>query len=285
METRGYKIFNVFNVLIFIILSAIMLIPLINVLCLSLEPEYIASEIGVIHLIPKEITFKAYAAVWAKGAIKTAFFNSVFVTTIGASLAVFVTAMLGYALSNDEVMGVKAISYFVLFTMMFSGGIIPSYLLMKNLNLIDSLWSLIIPAMVSAYNTILMKSFFKSLPKSLNESAMIDGANEVTIFFKIIIPLSMPIIATITLFYAVGRWNSFFDAVMYITNRDKKTLQVLLREILVQSVNTDTGTDIVDLGQNVRMATAVVAIVPILCVYPFLQKYFTKGVLIGAVKG
>ena len=168
--------------------------------------------------------------------------------------------------------------------MMFSGGIIPSYILVKNLGLMNSLWAMVLPSMMSAYNVILMRSFFRSLPPELAESALIDGCNEMQTFVLIILPLSKAILATILLFYAVGRWNSFFDGVMYITDQAKKPMQVILREILIMSDNVDTSGDL-DVGMNVKMATAFVTVLPILCVYPFLQKYFTKGVMLGAVKG
>jgi putative aldouronate transport system permease protein len=172
--------------------------------------------------------------------------------------------------------------------MMFSGGIIPSYLLISKLGLIDSLWSLILPGMMTAYNVILMKTFFQSLPISLTESATLDGATEVQVFFRIILPLSKAILATIVLFYAVMFWNDFFNGIMYINDRTKKPLQVVLREILLLAT-ADSGSSNVDssldLGMNVQMAVAIVSMIPIICVYPFLQKYFTKGVLIGAVKG
>jgi len=268
----------------FIVVAISMTFPMINILCLSLEPNQIAIETGVIHLIPRAITLKAYAEIFKNGLITSAFMNSVFITVLGAVGGVVFTGMLAYGLSNEKVPGNKIISYLVLFTMMFNGGIIPSYMLVRNLGLINSLWSLIVPTLMTAYNVILMKAFFKNLPPSLAESAMVDGASEATTFFKIILPISMPIVATITLFYAVAKWNEFFTAVMYITSANKKPLQVILREILISAGNSDSATNL-DIGMNVKMATAVAAIVPILCVYPFLQKYFTKGILLGAVKG
>lgn len=283
-NSLGYTIFNYSNIIFFVLLSVIMVVPFANILCLSLEPNYIALETGTIHLIPKEVTLKAYEEIWKNGQIVKSLYNSSFITVIGAIGGVVLTSMLAYGLSFDDVMGRRAISLMVLFTMMFHGGIIPSYILIKNLGMMNSLWSLIIPSIISAYNVILMRAFFKSLPQSLAESAMIDGASEMTIFFRIIIPLSAPIIATITLFYAVGKWNEFFHAIMYITDASKKPLQVILREILIESTNSEKGKDL-DIGMNVKMATVFVAMAPILCVYPFLQKYFSKGILLGAVKG
>lgn len=283
--TLGYRIFSGFNIVFFILVSATMLLPFINVITLSLEPAHIASETGVLHLFPREITFDAYIEIWRQGQVPVSLMNSVFITVVGASLGVLVTGMLAYGLSNEKVMGVKLVSMLVLFTMMFHGGIIPSYMLVKNLGLIDSLWSLIIPSLITGYNVILMRVFFKGLPESLSESAMLDGCTEVGIFFRIVLPLSAPIIATVTLFYAVMKWNSFFQAIMFITDPKKKPLQVILREILTAATSGDAKDMSLDLGMNLKMATAVVAMAPILSVYPFLQKHFTKGILLGAVKG
>ena len=260
-----------------------MFMPMMNVITLSFEPERIAIETGVIHLWPKEWTTVAYRAVFRHRFIMNSFFNSVYVTLVGASLGTILTAMTAYGLADDKMKGVRVFSHIILFTMMISAGLIPMYMLIRDLKLINSLWALILPGMISAYNVIITRVFIRSLPESLTEAAEIDGCSEAGIFFKIILPLSLPIIATIFLFYAVGKWNSYFDAVMYISKMEKKTLQVILREILF--VNEGDITMGVELGKNAKMATAVIAIIPIVCIYPFLQKYFTKGILLGAVKG
>lgn len=284
-KSIGYRAFNVINIVFFAILSLVMLMPFVNVLTLSLEPEYIASQAGVIHLFPRAITIKAYKTVFSQFAINQAFLNSSFVTIVGAIIGVVLTGMLAYGITDDKMMGNRVISFMILFTMMFKGGTIPSYILIKQLGLINSLWSLILPAVLTGYNVILMRVFFKNLPESLSESAKLDGCSEVGIFFRIILPLSTPIIATIFLFIAVGRWNSFFDVVMYINKPEKKTLQVLLRELLIIREDVDIASGDLDLGENIRMAVVIVTITPILIFYPFLQKHFTKGILIGAVKG
>ncbi|MEK3885337.1 carbohydrate ABC transporter permease [Paenibacillus sp. PL2-23] len=268
----------------FILLSAITILPFMNVVTLSLEPEHIASETGVIHLFPREFTLDAYAAVWNHGSIQQAFLNSSFITIIGSALAVVVTAAMAYGLAQREVPLMRMMTFLVLMTMVLKTGIMPQYLLMKNLNLLDSLWSVIFPHVVAAFNLILMKVYFENLPKEMTESAKIDGCSDVGIFFRIILPVSAPIVATIVLFYAVEYWNDYFNSVMYLSSENKKTLQVLLRELLIQGADGG-GMDMVQLGKNMRMATAVYAIVPILLVYPFLQKHFTKGILLGAVKG
>jgi putative aldouronate transport system permease protein len=176
------------------------------------------------------------------------------------------------------------------FTMLFSGGMIPNYLLMRNLNLINNLWALILPGMISVFNMLIIKSYYENLPEALEESARIDGAKTYTILFRIILPLSMPVIATISLFYAVGFWNDFFNPMLYINDTSLKTLQLYLRDVVMDADTSNAANKSVDDLMNmspegIRAATVVASTVPILCVYPFLQKYFIKGVLIGSVKG
>ncbi len=285
MGKGNSKLFDWINMAGFVWLAIIMLLPFLNVITLSLEPAHIAAETGVLHLFPREITFEAYISIWQYGSIQSAFMNSAFITVTGTLLAVLATGMLAYGLSHREITGMRLITYLALLTMVFKTGIMPTYMLVKHLGLIDSLWAVIIPQMLTAFNLILMKVFFEQLPKELSESARMDGCTEMGTFFRIIIPISAPIIATISLFYAVEYWNEYFTAVMFLTSVDKKPLQVLLREILIESVNEGSGADSLNLGKNMKMATAVYAIVPILFVYPFLQKHFTKGILLGAVKG
>ena len=287
-QSLGYKAFEIINIVLFLVISVIMIFPFVNVICLSLEPDYIAIDPSRVHLIPKQISFSAYQSIFKNAMILRSFLNSVYITVLSAVIAVFISAMYGYALTYRNIPGYKFFSFLLLFTMMFSGGIIPSYILMKDLRLIDSLWSLILCGVLSAYNVILLKTYFLNLPISLTESALLDGASEIMVFIKIVLPLSSPIIATVTLFYAVGTWNDFFNGMMYINSAEKKPLQVILREILLlataESTNTNSETAL-DLGTNVQMAIAIISMIPIMCVYPFLQKHFTKGIMLGAVKG
>lgn len=279
---KKHSLFDYLNMLGFIFLGAIMAIPFLNVVTLSLQPEHISAQTGVIHLFPKQLTFEAYIAIWNYGQIQTAFANSVFISVVGTCIAVVTTGMLAYGLSHREVTGIRLMTYLALLTLVIKTGILPLYMLIRSLGLIDSLWAVILPNLIVAYNLLLMKVFFEQLPKELMESAKIDGSSELGIFFKIVLPISTPIIATISLFYAVDYWNEYFYPVMLLTSESKKTLQVLLRQILIESIS-DEGQ--LSLGKNLKMATAVYAILPILVVYPFLQKYFAKGILLGAVKG
>jgi putative aldouronate transport system permease protein len=216
--------------------------------------------------------------------------NTLFYTGIGTVLNVFHTTLGAFALSYKKAFWRNYIMIFVVFTMFFSGGLIPSYLLVTKLGMNDTRWALIIPEAISVWNMIIMKTFFESLPDSLKESAKIDGANDIVILFRIIVPLSTPVIAVMFLFYGVSHWNSWFSAMVYIRNRDLYPLQLILREILIANdTSTMTGAgsigDFEQIGLTIRYATVMVATVPILMIYPFLQKYFVKGIMIGAIKG
>lgn len=284
-RSRTITPFDIANSLFFIVVAAIMVVPFLNVITLSLEPEYIASVKGELHLFPKAVTLVAYKEVFSSPLIIRAFLNSVYITAMGGIIGTLVTAMFAYGIADRTMMGVRVLTAFVVFTMMFRGGIIPLYLLMRQLGLLNTLWSIILPLIITGFNIILMRSFFRSIPRSVIESATIDGANHLDIFFRIILPLSMPIISTIFLFIAVDRWNSFFDGVLYISDQNLRPLQVLLREFIIESDDLVDTRDSIELGENIKMATVVLTIVPILLVYPFLQKYFTKGIMLGAIKG
>ncbi len=258
-----------------------------HIISVSLEPELLAGQPGRFQIIPKKITLSAYGEALGRPDITRALFNSAYVTLFSAGLGTICTGMFAYALTFKKLPGKKIIAIIAVFTMAFNAGIIPRYLLLKDLGMLNTLWALIIPPMMWASHMIIMRAFFNSQPASLRESALIDGAHELTIFFRIVIPLSMPIIATIFLFYAVTRWNSYFDAVIFIDRRHLKTIQVLLREVLIENtVEEGEGFELgKQYGENLKMAIAVISILPIVIIYPFLQKYFVKGSLIGAVKG
>lgn len=199
------------------------------------------------------------------------------------------TITLAYPLSKKNVIGSSRMLFIVFFTMLFSGGIIPSYLLIKQLHLLNTLWSLIVPSALSVFNLMIMVSFFRSVPQELEESAKLDGCNDIGVLFRIVICISMPVIATLTLFYAVSKWNIFFQAIMYNSDANKMTLQVLLRQILVQmtsdAMDAAMSGDVPKIGVTVKMAMIIIATVPMLLIYPFLQKYFAKRAMIGSLKG
>ncbi|HOJ09049.1 MAG TPA: carbohydrate ABC transporter permease [Clostridiales bacterium] len=285
IRSRGEKTFEVFNIFIMILLGMVTLFPLIHIASKSLSDEAYVLARDIV-LFPKGLQFEAYRNIIGNARFARSFQNTIILTFVGTSINVMMTVITAYPLSRKRFPGQSAIMVFYVFTMFFSGGIIPSYLLMRDLKLLDSMWSLILPGTINVYNMILIKNFFMSVPDSLEESAKIDGCKQIRILFSIFFPLSLPAISTITLFYAVGHWNSYFAALMYLNSRNKYPLQLFLREMLIEET-----VDVVDISNlldvapdSVKAATIIVATVPILVIYPFLQKYFVKGVMIGAIK-
>jgi ABC-type glycerol-3-phosphate transport system permease component len=211
----------------------------------------------------------------------------VFVTAVGTLVSLLMTAITAYPISREVLFGKKFFFNMILFTMLFSGGLIPTYLVVRSLGLLDSLWALILPSSINVFNMLVMMKFFKNIPDSLIESAKIDGYNDIYILYKIVLPLSKAVLASIGLFSAVGFWNTYLPCLIYIIDADKRVLQVILRGMLQEeSLAAQTGAlDQIVTPQNMKMAVIIVTMLPILCVYPFLQKHFTKGVLIGSIKG
>ncbi|TDL48241.1 carbohydrate ABC transporter permease [Paenibacillus dendritiformis] len=285
----GERIFEVFNILFLILLCLVTLYPFVYVLFASLsEPAWVVQQRGLIWH-PSGLNLEAYRLVFDNSMITSGYLNTLFTVSVGTCLNVFMTALGAYGLSRQNVMWKNPIMFLIVFTMFFSGGLIPSYLLVTGLGMLDSLWALIIPGAVSAFNLIIMRTAFQSIPHSLEESAKLDGANDFTVMIRIILPLSMPVIAVMILFYGVGHWNSWFGAMIYLRDRELYPLQLVLREILItnstDSMLTSAGTaDKMPIGETIKYATIIVATVPILLLYPFLQKYFVKGVMIGAIK-
>lgn len=243
-------------------------------------------------LFPYPISLNAFRYILRTGDIFRGLKNSLIVTVGGTAIAMAITTSFAYSLSRADLKGRNFLLNMVIITMIFSGGMIPSYLVISNLGLLDTFWAIMLPGALSAYNMIIMKNFFQGIPVELEEAATLDGANDLGIFLRIILPLSTASIASISLFYAVSLWNNYFNAMLYISSPSKEVSQVVLRRIalLAGGISTD-GTDL-EYGmfgapphKAVKMATTVVATIPILMVYPFIQKYFTKGVMIGAVKG
>lgn len=272
-----------------LIMGLITLLPLANVFSKSVSEEW-AVVSGKVGVIPVGFQLDTMKHVVTSSQFLRAFGLSVGITVAGTFLSILLTAITAYPLSKRHLPGISFIMVLFVFTMLFNGGIIPNYLLMKNLHLIDNLWVLVLPSMISVFNMLIMKSYYESLPEALEESARMDGAKTYTILFRIIIPLSAPVIATISLFYAVYYWNDFFNPMIYINNSSLKTLQLYLRDIVMDANSSNAANKSVDDLMNaspegIRAATVIASTIPILCVYPFLQKYFIKGVLIGSVKG
>ena len=278
----GSRIFDFCNILFMLCLAFITLYPMYNIFIVSISSaEYIYA--GAVSFIPKGINFDAYRMVFKNDSIWRSFGNSILYTTVGTAINVVCSAMCAYPLSRKDFYGRGFFTLFVAVTMFISGGMIPSYLVVNQLKLINTMWAIVLPGAISTYNMIIMRTFFQNLPVSLQESAYLDGANDITILFKVVLPLSMPIIATMTLFYAVGHWNSYFNAMIYLNSKSKFPLQVLLREIVVAGNMADESSDLTSniniIAINFKYAVIVITVVPILVVYPFLQKHFTKGVM------
>jgi multiple sugar transport system permease protein/putative aldouronate transport system permease protein len=269
------------------VLCAIVAVPFLGVVSTSLADQEQVTRSGGFVLIPDRMTLRAYATIFNGGVVTRALLISVGVTLVGTALSLLCTTTLAYGLSRPGSVAHKPILMLVLGALLFTPGIIPSYLIVKQLGLLNSYWSLIVPSAVNAFNVIVMRAFFLELPVELIESARIDGASDLTILRRIVLPLSRAVIAVIGLFYAVGYWNAFFNALLYINDNDKWPLQLVLRTYVINNSQLGgyAGTEAIPPQQSLQMAILVISVVPILLVYPFLQRHFTKGVLTGAVKG
>lgn len=269
----------------------IVLIPLLFVLAASFsDPDLVLR--GKVLLLPKGFTTKAYTMVFENGEIWRGFRNSCCYTVAGTLISVVLTILAAYPLSRKELPGRNIFMMLILFTMYFSGGMIPTYLLVKDLGMYNSVWALLIPAAISTYNLIVAKTFFENnIPGELYESARLDGCGNVSMLPRIVLPLSKAILAVLVLYYAVGIWNAYFDALIYIRDTSLHPLQIVLRNILLLGQTEQMGTNDVGMAEKIKMAEAVkysaivVSSVPMLLIYPFVQKYFVKGVMVGAVKG
>ena len=274
-------------VFICVIIAALCLLPMINLLARSLSGSDFLLKHEV-YLLPKGINFDAYVTVLKDPKYIKAFVWTVFLTVVCTFLSLTMTTLCAYPLIFPALKGRKAINIFITITMFFNAGTIPNYLLMQKLNLLDNPLVLIVPGCLSVYNMIIMRSFLYGIPESLRESAEIDGASYFTILLKIYLPLSKPVLATLALFYAVGRWNGYSDALMYMKNKDYYPLQLLLYNILNNinqvEVSTQEGFSTPGLQDSLKAAIVMFSTIPILCIYPFLQKYFIQGVTLGAVK-
>ena len=283
---RKISVFDVVNTLILLIVAVSMLYPFLHLLAVALSSPGPVLEKSV-NIIPKGLTFSIFRQLLTDRSMLRAMSNTIYITVVGTAISMGLTILMAYSLSRRYVMGRGIVMKLVLFTMLFSGGMIPNYYLIRSLNMIDSYWALIIPGAVSAYNMIVLMSFFRAIPDELEESGHIEGAGDVTILIKIVLPLSLPAIATISLFYAVAKWNTFMPAVLYINTMSKYPLQVVLKQIILDDLSIGSSTDDVlnSLPESKKAASIFFSVIPILCVYPFLQRHFVKGVMIGAIKG
>jgi putative aldouronate transport system permease protein len=298
-KTAGERIFNCINITFLTILAIACLYPMLYVLFASFsDPIELMKHRGLI-LRPLGFTIEGYKLVFKNPSITTGYLNTLFYVTAGTAINLFMTSLGAYVLSRKNVLWKNTIAFMITITMLFSGGLIPFYLLVKSLGMVNTRWALIIPGAISTYNLFVMRTSFASIPDSLEESAKIDGANDFIILFRIILPLSKAVLAVMTLFYAVGHWNAWFNAMIFLRKRELFPLQLILREILLANdmqsmsnleglvdVSVQANADIVYFARLlVQYCTIIVATLPILFLYPFVQKYFVKGVMIGSIKG
>ena len=291
MKLNGYKVFSFFNILLMLIIVIVTAYPVYYVVIASFsDPTSLSIHTGLLAAPLKPFTTSAYELVFQNQQILKGFANTLYIMAIGLTLNLVLTALGAYFLTIKGPMLKNVITFMIIFTMYFSGGMIPSYLNIKDLKMLNSLWSLILPSAITTTNLIIMKSAFQAIPESLSESARLDGASYLQILIKIMIPLSKATMAVMVLYYGVSRWNSWFAASIYLNNSDLFPLQLVMRNILnmanQMAGSTGAGADeMAQLVELIKYALIVVTTAPILALYPFLQKYFVKGVMIGAVKG
>lgn len=290
-ETTSEKIFRIYNNVIMLLIITVCVYPVIYIISASFSDSNQLMGYSGLLLFPKGFSLRAYELVFKRPDILTGYRNTIFIVLVGTALNLVFTSIAAFVMSRQNFMFRKAFTFMVVISMMFTGGMIPKYLVINNiLNLDNTFGALLLPNLIIASNLMVMKTFFMAIPRSLEEAAKIDGATEIKILYKVILPLSMPVIAVMVLYYGVHHWNTWFDAMLYIQDRSLFPLQIVLREIvlssgtsnMISSVDADMGNSV---SETIKYATMVIATVPILCVYPFLQKYFAKGVLVGAVKG
>ncbi|MBR5383560.1 MAG: carbohydrate ABC transporter permease [Clostridia bacterium] len=290
-QSSGDRVFDFVVTLIGVLIMLIVLIPLIFVLSASFsDPDLVLR--GKVLLIPKGITFRAYTLVFENRDIWIGYRNTVFYTVAGTAINILLTIMAAYPLSRKEMTGRRFFTLVVLFTMYFNGGLIPTYLLVRNLGMYNTAWAILIPSAISTYNLIVAKSFFEqSIPQELYESARLDGCGSLRTLISIVLPLSKAILAVLVLYYGVAHWNAYFNSLIYLRDTSKHPLQVVLRNILLLGQTEQMGSNDVGMGEKIKMVEAikysviVVSSVPILLLYPLAQRYFVSGVMIGAVKG
>lgn len=288
-NTLGGRIFDFFNYLFMVLLCIVMIHPMFYLLMLSITSPELPLTGG--YIIPPKMTLKTYKEVFRNQYILSGFINTVTRTVLGTVLSLLATIMTAYPLSKKYLPNRSFWTMLIVFTMFFSAGLIPNYLLITGLGIDNSIWVLVLPGLISTYNMLIARNFFMGIPEELNESAYIDGANEMQVLFQVIIPVSLPIIATLALWIAVGHWNEWFDSMIYLQKPQDQVLQVVLRRIVlegteeVMDLNMQVDEGLAPNPETLKAATTIVATLPILIVYPFVQKHFVKGVMVGSLKG
>ncbi|RAV03028.1 carbohydrate ABC transporter permease [Paenibacillus sp. YN15] len=290
MKRKKLEMFDAINYILITLISLVMLYPFLNVASVSMS-SYHAYVNNPMMFWPRDFNLKAYYEIMKQALLWRSYLNTIIVTVSGVGIGILLYILTAYPLSKKVLKGRRVMMLLIIFTMLFNGGLIPNYYLMRSLGLLDTLTALVVPALFTGFNLILMKNFFEALPEELEEAARIDGASDPFILFRIVVPLSKPIIATLCLFAAVGYWNNFFNGIVYIRSSFKWPLMLYLREVIAgasamarEGNAAETGAEQLT-SETIKYATLMLVMVPILCVYPFLQKYFVKGIMLGSVKG
>ncbi|MEK3883295.1 carbohydrate ABC transporter permease [Paenibacillus sp. PL2-23] len=283
-KSLGDRVFNAINHTFLILVALVCVVPVLYVIAVSITPINEVMKNGGYVLIPQEISFAAYKELFTKDTIPRALMITLSLAIFGTFLNLVITALMAYPLSRKGLPGRGPLLLAVFFTMLFSGGLIPTYLIVKETGLLNTYGALIVPALVGTFQLLVMKSFFETIPEELFESARMDGAQELKILYSIVLPLSVPALITVGLFYMVGHWNEIFRAIMYITNSELYPLQVVIRSMLIQSADFNQA-EVVVPTMTLQMAAVMIASIPVIVFYPFVQKHLTKGMLIGAIKG
>lgn len=288
-ESVSYKVFKIFNVSALIFIVFITLYPFLNVVAQSFSSEaYINS--GQVNLIPRGFNIETYKKVASDSMFWTNYKNTIIYAVVGTLISMFLTTIFAYALSRKRLMGRKFLTVFAVFTMFFNGGLIPNYVLINTLGMANSMWAIVLPGAISIYNMLIMKSFFENMPEELEEAASIDGLNTYGILLRIVLPLSKAVLATMILFYAVAHWNSWFPAFIYLDKKELFPVTIYLRNMIAAAtggaaVGATSADNLTQISANIKSVTMVLTILPILTIYPFVQKYFVSGVMLGSVKG
>ncbi|MCA5892228.1 carbohydrate ABC transporter permease [Isoptericola sp. NEAU-Y5] len=287
-ESTGYRTFRVANVVVLLVVCAVTLYPFVNLVAKAFSSEgFIAA--GEVNVLPRGFNLETFKVVLGDSLFWTNYRNTVVYTVVGTVISMALTTTFAYALSRRELKGRTFFIGIAVFTMFFSGGLIPNYILVADLlGMRNSMWAIVVPTAISVFNLLVMKSFFENFPTELEEAAAIDGLTTYGIFFRIVLPLSKAVLATMTLFYAVSQWNSWFSAFLYLDQKEMFPVTVYLRNLIAAATNPGVGSgaaEAVQIGANIQSVTMLLTVLPIICFYPFIQRYFVSGVMLGSVKG
>lgn len=282
-ESLASRLFDVINVLLMILLVIVMVYPMVYVFSASISNNALVAS-GAVLLWPKNITFIAYEQLIYNPDLWVSYWNTIRYAFVQTVLTLIVTSAMAYPLAKRWLPGRRVILLLAAFTLLFSGGMIPTFLIVQQLGLLNSIWAIVLPSLISTWYLFIMRTFFEALPEELEDAAAIDGCGSMQILVRIVLPLSLPVMVTIGLFTAVNQWNAFFNALIYLNDRDMYPLQIMMRNILIAGTNVQGEGDLTHL-ETLKYAMIIIGTLPILCVYPFIQKYFVQGTMIGGIKG